>query len=222
MIIDINDKDFFYQDTARDIVDAILGFMNDGIKDFESYSFWNYNIPISDNEEVHTHFNWYFSVSRSEKLDFSDNKRYDILGSAGRDHFDEPSIDITVVLEKGQHQKKIEIEYAELFDVVAHELHHIAQNIDNNYFSYLAKEKGKLCYLLDPYEVEAFHIGIRAQANLSGKTFEEVANAYIQLTWPHCSKSDMLRIVKTWKDTTFPIFQQNLMAVQLNETIGNS
>ena len=51
MTIDINDKSFFYQEAANDIVNSILMLMNDGIKDYESYSLWNYNIPISDVEE---------------------------------------------------------------------------------------------------------------------------------------------------------------------------
>jgi len=209
MTLDINDKSFFYQEVANDIVNSILMLMNDGIKDYESYSLWNYNIPISDVEEKYTHFNWYFSISRMNKTEFPWLRKYDILGSAGRDYFDEPSIDVNIILEKGCHQKKIEIEHAELYDVVSHELHHIAQNIDNNHYSYLTKEKGKLAYLLDPYEIEAFHIGIRAQSNLSGKTFEEIAKNYIQLTWPFGTETDILRIIKAWKETSFPIFQQN-------------
>lgn len=210
MIIDINDASFFYQDTAADIVNSILNLMKSGVKEHESYAAWNYDIPISDEEEKYVHFNWYFSIDRIDEMAFPFCKKYDIIGSAGRDYFDEPSIEITIILCKGLHQKKIEILYAELFDVVAHELHHIAQNIDNNHYDYLLKEEGKLSYFLDPSEIEAFHIGIRAHAYLSDRSFEEIATSYIQITWPAGTESEILRVVKAWKETTFPIYQQNL------------
>lgn len=208
MVININDETFFYQETAKTIVDSILELFNKGIKRFESYEQWDYNVPISDPDESYCYFNWDYEVVRADtnKADF----KYSFFGSAGKDCHDEPSISISIVIPKAKHQKKIAIDYAELFDVVAHELHHLAQNIDNNHYPYsLNNQQGKLSYLLDPYEVEAFHIGIRAHAALSDRTFDEIAEKYIKETWAEGSQDQINLIINTWKTTTFPIFKQN-------------
>lgn len=204
--MNINDPNFFYQDTAEVIVDSIISLFGQGIKHFESYEQWVYNIPISSEEEDYRHFNWRFEVCRSEMKEFE----YDFFGLAGRDHFDEPSIDISIVLPKGKHQKKIKIDRAELFDVVAHELHHIAQNIENNNFSRSTKVAGKLSYFLDPYEIEAFHVGIRAHSAMSGRSFQDIALEYIRKSWEEGTKEQVQKVLDSWLNTDFAAFKNNL------------
>ena len=207
MVVNIDDKSFFYQKPAETIVESILELFQKGIKDFESYEMWPYDIPISSKEEDYRYFNWTMNVVRSDVSNF----KYSLFGIAGRDYADEPSIGITVVLPRGKHMKKIKIDRSELFDVVAHELHHLAQNMDNNTYMKGSKHHtGKLAYLLDPYEIEAFHIGIRAQSRLSGKSFEAITRDYIQSTWPESTKSQVDRVYAAWRDTSFPAFKQNM------------
>lgn len=201
--MDIHDQNFFYQETAEDVVNSILGLYKQGIKSFESHELWSYDVPISTEEEDHKYFNWKFEVFRSDELD---DEAYDLIGFAGRDCHDEPSIEIGVVLPKGKHQKKTKLCRASLFDVVCHELHHLAQNIDNNHFSRPSKEEGKISYFLDPFEVEAFHIGTRAHAAISGLAFEEIARNYIRKSWPEGSEEQVTRVVTAWKNTAFEAF----------------
>ena len=204
--MNINDPEFFYQDTASTVVDSIISLFNQGIKKFESYDQWVYDVPISNEEEDYRHFNWRYEVCRSEtKEDFE----YDFFGLAGRDYYDEPSIEIRIVLPRGRHQKKVLLDRAELFDVVAHELHHLAQNIENNSYNKKTSEKGRLSYFLDPYEIEAFHIGIRAHAALTGKSFREVASKYIKKSWEEGTDAQIERVLDAWMNTKFGAFANN-------------
>ena len=210
MVISIEEEGFFYQENAAVIVDSIIELFESGIKSFESYDQWQYDVPSSSLEESYTHFNWYFEVSRAVVSDIT--FEYSFFGLAGRDYFDEPSITITIVIPKGKHQKKIKIDRAELFDVVAHELHHLAQNMENNSYDRSLKHTGEnasLSYLLDPYEIEAFHIGIRAQSQLSGKSFELIASSYIKEAWKETTQEHIDLIINAWKTTSFPVFKQN-------------
>jgi len=208
MELNINDSGFFYQDTAKIIVDKILECFKNNEKHHEDYVIWDYPIPISDEEENYHHVNWYFKIVRADtkEKDF----KYSFFGSAGRDFCDEPSIDISIVIPKGKHQNKIRIDRSELFDVVSHELHHIAQNTESNSFYKENKHKGRLAYFLDPLEIEAFHIGIRAQSSLSGKIFEDIAQKYLDDAWPEGSQIDKDIVIKAWKNTDFPVFNQNI------------
>ena len=212
MEIKILDENFFYSDMAEGITESILMLNQQSIKSFENYSEWLYDVSISEDDAKF--INWTMNVVRSSELSVS----YDIIGSAGRDETDEPSIDITIVLPEKVHQNKIKIKYDELFEVVAHELHHLAQNIDNNSFSRETGEKGRLNYLLDPFEIEAFHIGIRAQSALTGRSFDKIAREYITKSSAGAgiSLEDIERVINTWENTSFPAFMQNKK--RLNQT----
>ena len=205
--MNIHDKNFFYQDAAESVVDSIISLFNQGIKDFESYDIWPYDIAISSEAEDYRHFNWRYDVCRAESddVDFV----YDFFGLAGRDCYDEPSINITIVLPKRKHQKKVVINRAELFDVVTHEMHHLAQNIENNSFDRRPKEDGKLSYFLDPFEIEAFHVGIRAHSALSGRSFDDIAREYITKSWAEGTLKEIEKVIKAWKSTDFGAFENN-------------
>ena len=206
MVIDVTNQSFFYQETAQPIVDAIIRLMKEGTKEYDSYSAWVYDTSISDEYEDFEHFNWNMEVARNPCKDFE----YSLFGIAGRDGCDEPSITITIVLPKGRHQKSIILDYAELYDVVSHEIHHLAQNIDNNTYSMTQnyKEK-KLTYLLDPFEIESFHIGIRAHSAISGKSFYDISRKYIISTWPEDSEEQIKQVIDAWQHTDFPVFRNN-------------
>ena len=207
MQIDIKDKGFFYQGIAEPIVDRIFCLMNENVKDFEDYSPWIYETSISNDDEDYNHFNWRMKVVRSNSKDFN----YSFYGLAGRDYCDEPSITITIVLPKGKHQKSIKLSRPELYDVVSHELHHLAQNMESNHYTRDWEESNaSLAYLLDPYEIEAFHIGIRAQSALSGKCFNDVAKEYIRSIGYKVTEEQIDIIVSKWKNTDFPVYNHNL------------
>lgn len=205
--MDIHDQDFYYQDAAEVIVDSILSLFRQGVKNFESYEIWPYNIPISSEEEDYRHFNWRYEVCRSSA---DEDFKYDFFGTAGRDCFDEPSIDVTIVIPPKRHQKKVVINRAELFDVVSHEIHHLAQNIENNCFDRRVKEVGRLSYFLDPFEIEAFHIGTRARSRLTGESFESIAFEYVRKSWPDGTSEQVKKVVDAWKHTKFKAFLNNL------------
>ena len=206
MNINIKDKEFFYQEVAEPIVNKILSLMKEGVKDFESYASWIYTNPISSEEENFSHFNWRMKIVRSDSKDFN----YSFFGLAGRDYCDEPSISITIVLPKGKHQKSIKLRRPELYDVVSHELHHLAQNMESNHYARDWEESNaSLAYLLDPYEIEAFHIGIRAQSALSGRCFDDIAKGYIRSIGYKVTEEQIDMIVSKWKNTDFPAFKLN-------------
>tara|TARA_R110001592_G_scaffold123321_6_gene331118 strand:+ start:87 stop:707 length:621 start_codon:yes stop_codon:yes gene_type:complete len=205
MEININDENFFYQESAEDIVDSIIDLFEQGVTNFESYEQWPYTKKIVDEDEDVHHFNWYLDVARSDSKDFV----YSLFGLAGRDFCDEPSITVTIVLPKGKHQKSVKLKRHELFDVVSHELHHLAQNIENNHQERKSDYSGKLSYLMDPYEIEAFHIGIRAHSALSDKSFEEIAEDYIRSTWSKGTQDQIITVVQAWKNTDFQVFNKN-------------
>ena len=56
MVISIEEEGFFYQENAAVIVDSIIELFESGIKSFESYDQWQYDVPISSLEESYTHF----------------------------------------------------------------------------------------------------------------------------------------------------------------------
>ena len=208
MEININDEGFFYQETAEIIVEQVLSCFQNNVKNFEDFYQWEYNVPISSEEEDHHHFNFYFRIVRADTKD--EDFQYAFFGSAGRDFCDEPSIDLNVLIPKGKHQNKVKIDRNELFDVIAHELHHLAQNNDNNTYRNDKLYSGKMAYLLDPCEIEAFHIGIRARIFLTGRTFEDIGLEYMDMIWPEGSQEDKNTVINEWKNTDFPVFNQNI------------
>ena len=67
--------------------------------------------------------------------------------------------------------------YAEIAGVVAHELHHLTQNFD---IAIRPKEYSPIVnYFLNPIEIEAFHIGFRAEADISDKTIDACIRKYL-------------------------------------------
>ncbi len=199
MEININSSDFYYQEISEPLTDQVLDLIKSNCKEFFDYFSWVYNHPI-DNEGRPVGFKLKVVRSESQIL-----RGYDIWGSAGFDECAELSIWITIVIPPRVWQKNIVIDRAELLGTISHELHHIAQSLQN--LDLENKESGKLKYFLDPCEIEAFHIGVRAQSKLSGIAFSSLAKKYLTLAAPGLERQCIDRVVDAWRTTEFPLFQ---------------
>jgi len=196
--IQINKPSFFYQHLAGPITDSIISLMKNNIKSHSDTIDWIYNHKIDDE---YNYVNWNFKLSRSKSL----QRSYDIWATAGLDECAEPAIDINIVLPAHARQKSIVIDRPELFGTVAHELHHIAQNTQSDYAIKRVSSNKVLDYFLDPFEIEAFHIGFRAQSALSGAIISDIARHYLRNY--KLSESNLTKIVTAWQNTDFPIFE---------------
>ena len=84
-----------------------------------------------------------------------------------------------------RYDKRHNYNYAEIANVVAHELHHLTQ--DMLYFSIEGiedkprhmRENPYVKYFLMPAEIEAFHIGFRAESDISGMSIERCIKKYL-------------------------------------------
>lgn len=198
MKIQISSPGFFYQQLAGPITDSIISLMKSNIKSHSDTIDWPYNHIIDDE---YNYVNWNFKLSRSKSL----QRSYDIWATAGLDECAEPAIDINVVLPAYVRQKSVAIDRPELFGTVAHELHHIAQNTQSDYAIKRVNSNEVLDYFLDPFEIEAFHIGFRAQSAMSGLIFSDIARHYLRNY--KLTEGSLTKIVEAWQNTDFPIFK---------------
>ena len=199
MEIDISDSNFFYQDMSVDLANQILDLLQSNCKEYFDYGFWKYNHPIdSDDPLVGLHL----KVVRSTAC----TSKYDIWATAGLNESAELCVNITVVLPPKVWQKNVCIDRAELIGIISHELHHVAQSNCTETFP-TNRRKEKMSYFLDPYEVEAFHIGFRAHSHFSGRSFENLAEQYIRLTASNLTRDEINFVVKTWQETSFEVFE---------------
>ena len=170
--MDLNCSKFYYNDLTNLIVKEIKLSLLKGDKCHEGYVSWPYSYKLdSDAQIVH----WVYSVFRSKK---PRTDRWDIHAWSGVNEYSEPSIELAFLLKKGIWTKKNGIDLPELSNVVAHELHHLTQFED-----YCEKKPENLAsyeYFLLPCEKEAFHIGFRAQSNISGKSIEQCMLDYLK------------------------------------------
>ena len=195
-------KDFFYDEVSRPITDQILRSVKSGLKHFEGDIFWPYDVPILEDLK---YINWSYKIVRSSEV-----SKPDFWATAGVNESFEPSLEIAIVLKKGQHQKSVLIDRSELFGVVVHELHHIAQNVEKigHFFARPKPSPGKLEYFTDPVEVEAFDLGFRAQSHMSNKSYRQIVREY--LAQHRLSPEDINHIEKLWRNSTYPVFRKNM------------
>jgi hypothetical protein len=192
--MNLSDPRFFYEEMTSEIGGKILTLLQDSVKKHEDYIDWIYPIKISDDFfEV----NWSYDVKR---IDPKDNLGWDIYAQAGLNSMCAPSIDITLFVEKGKWIKYHKISKSELFGVIAHELHHIAQN--SGVLSKLRKvEAGSAYkYFLDPAECEAFLVGFRAQSHYSGKNVADCMSDYLKprVDQGYLTQDQKDKIINTW------------------------
>ena len=192
--MNLSDPRFFYEEMTSAIGNKILSLLQTSVKKHEDYIDWIYPIKISDDFfEV----NWSYDVKRIKQKDALD---WDIYAQAGLNSMCAPSIDITLFIEKGKWIKRHRIAKSELFGVIAHELHHIAQN--NGVLSKLRKAEvdDAYSYFLDPAECEAFLIGFRAQSHYSGRHVADCMSEYLapRVAQGYLTQNQKDKIINTW------------------------
>jgi len=204
MTINLNDKTFFYEEISRSIADQIIHLASKGIDMFLEYEVWEYDIDIAENEYEKPIIKWVYNVARVPAEVFEESRRsYDLTATAGYDECGELSIYIHLLIKKGAWLKKVEISYAELVGVIAHEIHHITQN-DKDILraAYQGDEDNKVMqYLLEPAEIEAFHMGFRAQCAISGEDMKTAMLAY--LAYRELNNKQLDEVVNAWVNVVF-------------------
>ena len=167
----INEKDFYYNNLTHEITEYILENLSLSINYDQTQYHWPYNLKIDDEEE-YLNFTW--SVYRIPSIHFIKN---DIIGSSGLDSCCLPHIDIKMMMKERKWLKNHDYEYAKIAGVVAHELHHLTQDFS---LSIKPEEYSPIAnYFLSPIEIEAFHIGFRAEADIASKTIDACIRKYL-------------------------------------------
>ena len=204
MTINLNDKTFFDEEISRAVADQIIYLSSKGIDMFLEYEVWEYDIDIAENEYEKPIIKWVYNVARVSADVFAESGReYDLTATAGYDECGELSIYINLILKKGAWLKKVKIDYAELVGVIAHEIHHITQN-DKDILcaAYQGDDDNEVMhYLLDPAEIEAFHIGFRAQCAISGEDMRTAMLAY--LAYRELNNKQLNEVVNAWVNVDF-------------------
>jgi len=204
MTINLNDKNFFYEEISRSVSDQIIDLVSMGIGMFLEYEVWEYDIDIAENEYDEPIIKWVYNVTRVPHHVFEESKReYDLTATAGYDECGELSIYINLIIKKGAWLKKVEIAYPELLGVIAHEIHHLTQNDKAIlHATYEGDDNNEtIQYLLEPAEIEAFHIGFRAQCAISGEDMRTAMLAY--LAYRELNSKQLNEVVNAWTNVVF-------------------
>ena len=189
----INNLSFYYNKLASKITDDIFQNLNDGIKWDQTQYDWPYDLII-DKEDDCRYLNFSYMIDRIPKKDFIKN---DIIGTSGLDEICMPHVQIHLLMQKRKWIKKNDYQYAHVIGVVAHELHHLTQDFDLvNY----QMPDNLVSYFLNPIEIEAFHIGFRAESAHSNNTIEECIKRYLDnfLIDNRITKEEYENIIVKW------------------------
>jgi hypothetical protein len=189
----INKLYFYYNKLSSKITDDIFQNLNDGIKWDQTQYEWPYDLLI-DKEEDFRYLNFTYSVERIPKEDFI---KSDIVGSSGLDEACMPHVKIHMLMEEKKWIKKHDYDYAQVVGVIAHELHHLTQDFELvNY----QMSDNIVNYFLNPIEVEAFHIGFRAESNYNLEPIEKCIKRYLDnfLNDNRITKKEYEKIFVNW------------------------
>ena len=189
----INNLNFYYNKLATKITDDIFDNLNDGIKWDQTQYEWMYDLKI-DKEEDFQYLNFSYEVERIPKKDFIKN---DIIGSSGLDEICMPHIKIYMLIQEKKWIKNYDYEYSQVVGVIAHELHHLTQDFD--LIEYQMPDN-LVEYFLNPIEVEAFHIGFRAESAQTDESIETRIRKYLDnfLHDNRITKQEYENIVVKW------------------------
>jgi hypothetical protein len=168
----INESCFYYNKLAARITDDIFENLNYGIKWDQTQYDWPYNLIIDKEEDIQ-YINFTYSVDRVPSDEFIKN---DIVGSSGLDEICMPHVKIHMLMEARKWIKSHFYDYAQVIGVIAHELHHLTQDFELVDYK---RPENIVDYFLNPIEIEAFHIGFRAESSHSNKTIEECIKKYL-------------------------------------------
>lgn len=201
----LNDKNFYYKEISEHIANSIVSLMSEGHDMMLDYILWEYeDIEIIDEDYEKPLIKWVFNIGRVPAGTFDSSGRdYDITASAGYDECGELSVYINFLVKKGMWIKKLKIDYPELVGVIAHEIHHITQNekdiLTAGYDG--DDDNADVQYFLDPSEIEAFHVGFRAQCALSGEDMREAMLSYLK--YRELSHDQVENIINEWLNVEF-------------------
>ena len=168
----INDISFYYNKLASKITDDIFDNLNDGIKWDQTQYDWPYDLIIDKEEDVR-YLNFTFSIERIPKKDFIQN---DTIGSSGLDEIGMPHIKIRMLMEEKKWIKNHDYNYGQVIGVIAHELHHLTQDFELVDYS---MPDNIVDYFLNPIEIEAFHVGFRAESIQNSESIQNCIERYL-------------------------------------------
>ena len=168
----INELKFYYNKLSDKIANDIFDNLSSGIKWDQTQYEWPYDLII-DKEENLRYFNFTFSVERIPKRGFI---KSDIIGSSGLDEACMPHIKIRMLMQERKWIKNYDYDYAQVIGVIAHELHHLTQDFELADYS---MPDNIVDYFLDPIEIEAFHIGFRAESAQNKEPIENCIKRYL-------------------------------------------
>jgi hypothetical protein len=192
--MNLNNPSFFYNELTESIGSKILELLSRSIKKHGNAELWLYPTQFEKREAEVLY--WSYEVFR---LDTSSTSEWDIYANAGPDSSCEPTIEMSLFIKKGKWIKNHTISQPELFGVIAHEIHHIAQGyipLSENDLG----PSGHLSYFLDPREKEAFHMGFRAQSYYSNRSIESCMEDYLRprVDLNILSKEQSEEIIRQW------------------------
>ena len=199
-----NDPKFYYNDLSQSIADEILSALKSGVSSSRAYALWKYPIFIDAEDDI---IEWTFDV---QYVDDVGNRSFDVWASAGFNEDYIPEVTFTIVLPRGVALEDNNIDYAELFGAVAHELHHIAQKNESICEYEGETDNDQVRYYLNPTEIPAFHIGFRAQCALSGADMETEMRSYLSGQDVDTDETEL--IIGAWMNPSFEIAQENLLS----------
>jgi len=199
-----NDPEFYYNDLSQSITDGILEALKSGVSSSRAYALWEYPIFIDAEDDL---IEWTFDV---QYVDDVGSRSFDVWASAGFNEDYIPEVTFTIVLPRGAALEDNNIDYAELFGAVAHELHHIAQKNEGTCEYEGETDNDQVRYYLNPTEIPAFHIGFRAQCALSGADMETEMRSY--LSGQEIDTDETELIIGAWMNPSFEIAQENLLS----------
>lgn len=197
------DPKFYYNDLSSSIADEILSALKSGVSSSRAYALWEYPIFIDAEDDL---IEWTFDV---QYVDDVGNRSFDVWASAGFNEDYIPEVTFTIVLPRGAALEDSNIDYAELFGAVAHELHHIAQKNEGTCEYEGETDNDQVRYYLNPTEIPAFHIGFRAQCALSGADMETEMRSYLLLQDIDTDETEL--IIGAWMNPSFEITEENLL-----------
>ena len=198
-----NDPEFYYNDLSQSIADGILEALKSGVSSSRAYALWEYPIFIDAEDDL---IEWTFDV---QYVDDVGSRSFDVWASAGFNEDYIPEVTFTIVLPRGVALEDNNIDYAELFGAVAHELHHIAQKNEGTCEYEGETDNDQVRYYLNPTEIPAFHIGFRAQCALSGADMETEMRSYLSGQEIDADETEL--IISAWMNPSFEIAQENLL-----------
>ena len=196
------DPKFYYNDLSQSIADEILSALKSGVSSSRAYALWKYPIFIDAEDDI---IEWTFDV---QYVDDVGNRSFDVWASAGFNEDYIPEVTFTIVLPRGVALEDNNIDYAELFGAVAHELHHIAQKNEGICEYEGETDNDQVRYYLNPTEIPAFHIGFRAQCALSGADMETEMRSY--LSGQEIDTDETELIIGAWMNPSFEIAEANI------------